>query len=966
MTGKKTWAALIAAAAVIVALLLAPAGPATGLAGSQFNAGNIISDGNFYNGAAMSEGEIQNFLQARVGSCANSNCLAIHREDTPTRTWGFGTCSTYVGASAESAARIIFKVQQACNLSAKVILVTLEKEQGLVTDRAPSDGTMRKAMGYGCPDTSVCDSTYYGFFNQVFAAGRQLTWYSNPGGSFTSIRVGQYNAIRLNPDASCGSANVWIANRATAALYYYTPYTPNAAALSNLYGTGDSCSAYGNRNFWRIYNDWFGASVGPDGPTLIAAEYAAQGGAASLGVAVSGVLPISENGGGLGQAFANGSIYWSASTGALTVRAGAIRDYYFRFGGAGGSLGWPTYNQSPIAANGGGSAQSFTGGSIYASPAGAFAVSAAARRGYFTQSGAEGVMGWPKADQVCDLAGGGCSQAFQGGNVYWTPGTDSYAVFGPISAAFMASGGTGGPWGQPVSDLVVAGSGSGQAYSNGSAYANGSGPAFYVSGPVRDLYFARGGATGSLGFPTASQRCDLPNGECTQPFQYGAVIVTKAGVARVASPEIEAAYARNGGAGGRLGQRSGELLYYSANGGGLAQAYVGGPVYWKQGLGAFAVTSKIKDAYFATAGAAGPFGWPKQDAQCNNAAGTCTQAFEGGTFFSSDSGTFGVMGAVLAAYTASGGPSGAWGAPLSGSIGVSENGGGQGQAFAQGSAYAATPGPARFVSGAVRDTYFAYGGAAGVLGFPTADAQCGLPGNGCAQSFQNGSIYWSSATGGQIVTGAFAAKYFAAGGATGAWGMPLTGAQFIAPNGGGFGQAFQSASLYSATGGAPFAVTGAIRDYYFSTSGAAGALGFPVSDVECGLAGGSCRQAFQGGTVFWSAATGAQTVASEYLTKYTASGGPAGTWGLPTTSLLAVNVSGTAQAFQSVSAYRLGTSGVFAVAGGIRDFYFARGGATGVLGYPTGDAACGSNAVCSQQFQGGRVSYSSAAGGTIG
>lgn len=49
---------------------------------------------------------------------------------------------------------------------------------------------------------------------------------------------------------------------ATAALYNYTPYTPNGAALSNMYGTGDRCSEYGNRNFWRIFNDWFGPTIG--------------------------------------------------------------------------------------------------------------------------------------------------------------------------------------------------------------------------------------------------------------------------------------------------------------------------------------------------------------------------------------------------------------------------------------------------------------------------------------------------------------------------------------------------------------------------------------------------------------------------------------------------------------------------------------------------------------------------------
>ena len=251
---------------VVVALIAAVLVPsisqperADALSAADWDPGNIISDENFYNGSAMSEVEIQQFLETTVGGCQNSNCLAAYRADTPTRTWSFGTCSTYVGGTGESAARIIFKVQQACNLSAKVILVTLQKEQSLLTNRAPSDGIMRKAMGYGCPDTAACDSTYYGFFNQIFAAGRQLTWYGDPAGSFTSIKVGQTNAIQYHPNTGCGTKSVLVRNRATAALYYYTPYTPNAAALANLGGIGDGCSSYGNRNFWVFYNNWFGS-----------------------------------------------------------------------------------------------------------------------------------------------------------------------------------------------------------------------------------------------------------------------------------------------------------------------------------------------------------------------------------------------------------------------------------------------------------------------------------------------------------------------------------------------------------------------------------------------------------------------------------------------------------------------------------------------------------------------------------
>jgi len=245
---------------VIVAVQPAPASEA--VTGADFMPGYIISDANFYKSDAMSENEIQAFLDAKIGTCANTLCLNVLRIDTPTTTLSFGTCATYPGGTNESAARMIYKVQQACAISAKVLLVTLQKEQGLVTSKAPTAGVLRKALGQGCPDTALCDSAYYGFFMQVYSAARQLTWYSNPEGSHTSIKVGQQNAVRLHPNAACGSSNVLIQNRATAALYYYTPYQPNAAALANLGSVGDACSSYGNRNFWVYYNSYFGSPNG--------------------------------------------------------------------------------------------------------------------------------------------------------------------------------------------------------------------------------------------------------------------------------------------------------------------------------------------------------------------------------------------------------------------------------------------------------------------------------------------------------------------------------------------------------------------------------------------------------------------------------------------------------------------------------------------------------------------------------
>jgi hypothetical protein len=113
--------------------------------------------------------------------------------------------------------------------------------------------------GYGCPDTAACDSQYFGFYNQIHNAARQFRiCANNPDGC--NYGIGQ-NVISYNPDHSCGTTTVNIVNQATASLYHYTPYVPNQAALDNLYGTGNSCSSYGNRNFWRIYTDWFGATL---------------------------------------------------------------------------------------------------------------------------------------------------------------------------------------------------------------------------------------------------------------------------------------------------------------------------------------------------------------------------------------------------------------------------------------------------------------------------------------------------------------------------------------------------------------------------------------------------------------------------------------------------------------------------------------------------------------------------------
>lgn len=254
-------AALVALGLVwgyVVPVLEAP--PAAAADAGTFRPGSIISDALFFDGAAMSAADVQWFLNVKRPDCAAGyTCLKDYVTASQDRPVEAGLCNGYAGVAAETAAQIVAKVGASCGVSQKALLVTLQKEQGLVTSRSPSASAYRIAMGFGCPDTAPCDTQYYGFFNQVYRAARQFKRYAASPSSY-SYRAGRVNSILFSPNGDCSRGDVYIENQATAGLYSYTPYQPNAAALGNLYGAGDGCSSYGNRNFWRDYTDWFGST----------------------------------------------------------------------------------------------------------------------------------------------------------------------------------------------------------------------------------------------------------------------------------------------------------------------------------------------------------------------------------------------------------------------------------------------------------------------------------------------------------------------------------------------------------------------------------------------------------------------------------------------------------------------------------------------------------------------------------
>ncbi|MDO4746777.1 MAG: hypothetical protein Q4A70_00310 [Candidatus Saccharibacteria bacterium] len=240
-------------------------GEATAASLAGFDPGYIISDYQMGNYTSMDEAQIQSFLTNK-NSCSNRDYnLYLQLSANKNYTWhwkdGHFVCLSEelfgdgeVIGSGETAAHIIWQAAQDYRINPQVLLVLLQKETSLITDPIPNNGDYRKATGYGCPDTAPCSSQYYGFKNQVRKAAALFSTVLN--GGWTNYPLGN-NYVQYNPNAGCGGSVVNIRSLATSALYRYTPYQPNAGAIAAGYGTA-YCGAYGNRNFYLYFEDWFG------------------------------------------------------------------------------------------------------------------------------------------------------------------------------------------------------------------------------------------------------------------------------------------------------------------------------------------------------------------------------------------------------------------------------------------------------------------------------------------------------------------------------------------------------------------------------------------------------------------------------------------------------------------------------------------------------------------------------------
>ncbi|MEX1052147.1 MAG: hypothetical protein WEC83_02030 [Patescibacteria group bacterium] len=216
--------------------------------GQYYN--QLIPDGDYIARTSMSPADIQSFLASKGSYLASA----------PPSVLGEGNLGRSAAQIIYDAAQGMYDAAGTLNgitintstgtVSPRVILSTLQKEQSLVTNPSPSQRDLDCAMGYeggnGCTWMFENKPHWAGFTNQVeWAAWQQRYNYERAQGhGFSDYQVGQTVSFA----DGTGIYSVTFTNRATAALYRYTPYVFN-----------------GNYNFWRNIVDWFGIVGNPGG-----------------------------------------------------------------------------------------------------------------------------------------------------------------------------------------------------------------------------------------------------------------------------------------------------------------------------------------------------------------------------------------------------------------------------------------------------------------------------------------------------------------------------------------------------------------------------------------------------------------------------------------------------------------------------------------------------------------------------
>jgi hypothetical protein len=211
-----------------------------------FNPNRIISDAEMLDSDSMSLAEITAFLNSKGGYISKNKFPNYAGEMKTAAEIIYEAANNYnceeASLDPETPRSTQMQYCEATTINPKMLLVLLQKEQSLIEETSPRQSQLDWATGYGCPDGGGCNDRWKGFGKQVNSAGLQFYDYmENP--NHYGFRPGNtYNITNTGrPDST-----VTIENRATAALYNYTPHVYN-----------------GNFNFFKLWMRYF-TSVYPD------------------------------------------------------------------------------------------------------------------------------------------------------------------------------------------------------------------------------------------------------------------------------------------------------------------------------------------------------------------------------------------------------------------------------------------------------------------------------------------------------------------------------------------------------------------------------------------------------------------------------------------------------------------------------------------------------------------------------
>ena len=171
------------------------------------------------------------------------------------------------------------------------------------------------------------------------------------------------------------------------------------------------------------------------------------------------------------------------------------------------------------------------------------------------------------------------------------------------------------------------------------------------------------------------------------------------------------------------------------------------------------------------------------------------------------------------------------------------------------------------------------GGDAGFLGAPLG-AEADAVG-GRYRLYQRGSIYWSPASGAQEVHGAVRDRWGALGWERSALGFPVTD-ELGTPDGTGRFNHFQGGSVYWSARSGAHEVRGAVRDRWAGLGWERSVLGFPVTDEQGTPDGVGRYNHFEGGSVYWTPRTGAHEVYGAIRSRWSSMGWERSALGYPT------------------------------------------------------------------------------------